>query len=128
MHSEKGSATVSVALFGVSPNSRRGRFHSPFSAPARVLPTRRRDADGSGREYLFSELGTPQRGPRTGTVRSAWAGRGALEKGDVFGPDNPLRTGTVRGPTQGGARTVPGRTAPEQRSRLEKSPTAILQS
>src|SRR5438876_1296043 len=31
-------------------------------------------------------------------VGSAWADRGALEKAGVFGPDNPLRTGTVRGP------------------------------
>jgi len=30
MQSEKGSATVPVALFGVSPNSLRGGFHSPF--------------------------------------------------------------------------------------------------
>src|SRR6266516_6774576 len=52
--------------------------------------------------YLFSEMGTPQRGARTVPVRSAWAGRGALDKGDVFGPDNPLRTGTVRGPMQRG--------------------------
>src|SRR5438552_3866088 len=41
--------------------------------------------------------------PRTvgGLVRSAWADRGALEKSEAFGPDNPLRTGTVRGPTWG---------------------------
>jgi len=45
-------------------------------------------------------MGTPQCGARTVPVRSAWAGRGALEKGDVFRPDNPLRTGTVRGPMQ----------------------------
>ena len=32
MQSEKGSATVPVALFGVSPNSWCGRFHSPFDA------------------------------------------------------------------------------------------------
>src|SRR5207253_4898050 len=56
--------------------------------------------------YLFSEMGTLQRGARTVPVRSTWAGRGALEKGDVFGPDNPLRTGTVRGPIQRGPRTV----------------------
>ena len=48
--SEKRSATVSVALFRVSPNSWCGRFQSPFGAPARVQPTRRRDADGSGRD------------------------------------------------------------------------------
>src|SRR5207249_665023 len=46
----KGGATVPVALFGVSPNSWCGRFHSPFGAPRRVLPARRRDADGSGRD------------------------------------------------------------------------------
>src|SRR5438309_11625388 len=50
MASEKGSATVPVALFGVSPNSWCGRFHSPFGASGRVLPARRRDADGSGRD------------------------------------------------------------------------------
>ena len=50
MRSEKGSATVTVALFGVSPNRWRGRFQSPSGAPRRVLPTRRRDADESGRD------------------------------------------------------------------------------
>jgi len=49
----------------------------------------------------------PQRGARTVPVRSARAGRGALEKGDVFGPDNPLRTGTVRGPVQRDVATAP---------------------
>src|SRR6266699_3438445 len=39
--------------------------------------------------------GPTQAGPRTVPVRSAWAGQGALEKGDVFRPDNLLRTGTV---------------------------------
>src|SRR5881394_1429063 len=46
----------------------------------------------------FIEMGTPEGGARTVPVRSAWAGRGDLEKGDVFGRDDPLRTGTVRGP------------------------------
>ena len=32
MHSEKGSAIVPVALFGVSPNSWCGRFYSPVGA------------------------------------------------------------------------------------------------
>ena len=50
--------------------------------------------------YLFREAGTPQRGARTVPVRSAWAGRGAQEKADVLRPDNPLRTGTVRGAMQ----------------------------
>src|SRR6266487_7153202 len=50
MQSQKGSATVPVALFGVSPNNWCGRFHSPFCVPRRVLPTCRRDADGSGRD------------------------------------------------------------------------------
>src|SRR5438552_18711356 len=45
-----GSATVPVALFGVSPNSGWGRFHSSIGAPGRVLPARRRDADESGRD------------------------------------------------------------------------------
>ncbi len=51
-------------------------------------------------QYLFSEMGTPQCGARAVPVRRACAGRGAVEKGDVFRPDNPLRTGTVRGPMQ----------------------------
>src|SRR5947207_3407600 len=50
MRLEKGSTTVAVALFGVSPNSWCGSFQSPFGAPARVLTTRRRDADGNGRD------------------------------------------------------------------------------
>ena len=50
MQSEKGSAIVPVALFGVSPNGWCGRFHSPYGAPMRVLPARRRDADESGRD------------------------------------------------------------------------------
>ena len=45
-----GSATVPVALFGVSPNSRCNLFRSPFGALGRLLPARRRDADGSGRD------------------------------------------------------------------------------
>src|SRR5437773_10253546 len=47
---EMGSATVPVALFGVSPNSMCSRFHSPCGASGRVLATRRRDANGSGRD------------------------------------------------------------------------------
>ena len=47
---EKGSATVPVALFGVSPNRWPGKFHSLFDAQARVPPGRRRDADESGRD------------------------------------------------------------------------------
>src|SRR5947207_3067528 len=50
MQLEKGNATVPVALFGVSPDSWCGGFHSSFGASARVLQTRRRDADGSGRD------------------------------------------------------------------------------
>jgi len=50
MQSEKGSATVPVALFGVSPNRWWGRFHTPFGATRRALPVRRRDADESGRD------------------------------------------------------------------------------
>src|SRR3989442_14719563 len=50
MQSEKGSATVRVALFGVSPNRKGGRYHSPIGAARRLLPGRRRDADGSGRD------------------------------------------------------------------------------
>src|SRR5207247_9336392 len=44
--------------------------------------------------------GTHQRGPRTGPVRSALEERTGLEKSAVSAPDNPLRTGTVRGPVQ----------------------------
>ena len=50
MQPEKGSATVPVALFGVSPNSWCGKFHSLFGASGRALPARRRDADESGRD------------------------------------------------------------------------------
>ena len=64
-----------------------------------------REREKSQTLSVFSEMGTPQRGARTVPVRSAWAGRGALEKGDVFGPDKALRTGTVRGPMQFGVPT-----------------------
>ena len=50
MQSEKGSATVPVALFGVSPSRWYGGCHSPFAVPGRVRPARRRDADESGRD------------------------------------------------------------------------------
>src|SRR3989441_11814838 len=50
MQLEQGSATVPVALFGVSPNSWCSRFHSPLGALRRVLPARRRDPDGSSRD------------------------------------------------------------------------------
>ena len=56
--------------------------------------------------YLVSEIGRPQRGARTVPVRSASVGRGAQAKSDDFGPDKPLRTGTVRGPME---RDVPSR-------------------
>src|SRR5438309_10715348 len=42
--------------------------------------------------------GRNQGGPRTFFVRSAWAGRGGQENPGVSGPDNPLRSRTVRGP------------------------------
>ena len=45
-----------VALFGVSPNRWCGRFHSPFGAPGRVPPARRRDADRSGRDDRAPQL------------------------------------------------------------------------
>jgi hypothetical protein len=50
MQSEKGSATVPVALFGVSPNKWGDMFHSSNGVPKRMLPARLRDADGSGRD------------------------------------------------------------------------------
>src|SRR3989442_8997313 len=56
MHSEKGSATVPVALFGVSPNRWCGRFDAPYGAPRRMLPARRRDADESGRDDRAPQL------------------------------------------------------------------------
>ena len=48
--------------------------------------------------YLISEMVRPQVGARTVPVRSACADQGAREKGEIFGQDNPLQTGTVRGP------------------------------
>jgi len=51
-----------------------------------------------GSRYLFSEMETHQRGARTVPVRSASEKRRGLEKPAVCAPDNPLRTGTVRGP------------------------------
>src|SRR6185369_9918482 len=53
IQTEKGSATVPVALFGVSPNK---WFYSPFGAPRRALPARRRDADESGRDDRVPHL------------------------------------------------------------------------
>src|SRR6266702_4053273 len=50
MQLEKGSGTVPVALFGVSPNSWRSRSHSLLGALGRVLPARRRDAEGNSRD------------------------------------------------------------------------------
>ena len=50
MQLEKGSATVPVALIGVSPNSGCCGFHSPFGALGRVLPAPRRDAEGGDRD------------------------------------------------------------------------------
>src|SRR2546425_2635834 len=50
LRSEKASATVPVALFGVSPNRWGGRFRSPIGAPRRLLPTCRRDPDALGRD------------------------------------------------------------------------------
>ena len=56
MQSKKGSATVPVALFGVSPNIWYGRCHSPFGVPGRVRKARRRDADESGRDDRAPQL------------------------------------------------------------------------
>ena len=50
MQSEEGSPTVPVAQLGVSPNKWGGRFHSRNCAPRRLLPARRRDAYGNGRD------------------------------------------------------------------------------
>jgi len=64
----------------------------------------------------MSDRGGPAGGARTVPVRSAWAGRGLVEKGDVLGPDNPLRTGTVRGPMPGPYFTVAARVISATRS------------
>ena len=56
MQSEKGSATVPVALFGVSPNRFGGSLRSPNDAPTWLLRARRRDADGSGRDDCAPHL------------------------------------------------------------------------
>ena len=50
-----------------------------------------------------------------------WAGRGVLEKSEESGPGNRLRTGTVRGPAQSGARTVPVRSGWETGGPSENS-------
>src|SRR5881397_1505704 len=71
MQSQKESATVPVALFGVSPNSSRGRFHSSFGASGRLLPARRRDADGSGRDDRAPHLQLHRSG--SDTLRSLLA-------------------------------------------------------
>jgi hypothetical protein len=68
--------------------------------------------------YLLSEMKTRQCGTRTVPVRSACAGRGALGKGEVFRPDNPLRTGTVRGPMQSDVPTRLNTDTKERQSRL----------
>src|SRR5207302_4490225 len=56
MQWEKGSAAVPAALFGVSPNSWCGRFHSPFGASGRLQPARRREADERGGDDRASHL------------------------------------------------------------------------
>src|SRR5881396_1962129 len=66
MQSEKGSATVPVALFGVSPNSWCGRFHSPFGASGRLQPTRRREADERGRDDRAPHLQLHRSGLKQG--------------------------------------------------------------
>src|SRR5882672_10436377 len=70
-------------------------------------------------------MGTPQRGARTVPVRSARASRGALQKSDVFGQDNPLRTGTVRGPMQ--TESYPSEFT-AQRHRIGATPLEILEN
>src|SRR6266516_685689 len=88
----KGSATVPVALFGVSPNNWCGGIHSPFGAlvphsintttfassdfwsrrgaiDARVLPARRRDADGNGRDDRAPHQSTASCRLRPGSMK-----------------------------------------------------------
>src|SRR5205814_9681758 len=76
------------------------------------------------RECRFGEMGMPQHGARTVPVRSTQAGRGALDRSDVFRPDNPLRTGTVRAPIQ---RYVPTRLIRYEKERRpgERSPRTL---
>jgi len=74
------------------------------------------------RQMSISVNHPPQSGPRTVPVRSTWAGRGVQEKPDAFGPDNPLRTGTVRGPTRhSGGYGSSSRRAVKKSSRLPMS-------
>ena len=65
---------------------------------------RPRSARSRRRPCLFSEVAARANGPRTVPVRSASAVKSGLEKSAVCAADNPLRTGTVRGPMQ---RNVP---------------------
>ncbi len=52
------------------------------------------------RGYLLSVVEARANGPRTVPVRSASEVRSGLENSADCAPDNPLRTGTVRGPMQ----------------------------
>src|SRR6266498_5720431 len=76
-------------------------------SPPRRTPTRGTDPTLCRIQfgYLFSVVAARANGPRTVPVRSTWPDRGALENLSVLGPDHPLRTGTVRGPTQRGVPT-----------------------
>src|SRR5437867_3586224 len=61
---------------------------------------RARSARSRQRPCLFSEVAARANGPRTVPVRSASEVRSGQEKSAICAPDNPLRTGTVRGPIQ----------------------------
>src|SRR2546427_8671218 len=67
---------------------------------ASEMGERARSARSRRRPCLFSEVAARANGPRTVPVRSASEVRTGLEKSAVCAPDNPLRTGTVRGPIQ----------------------------
>jgi hypothetical protein len=87
MQSEKGSATVPVALFGVSPN-RWGKFHSPMGAPRRIAAGASGDADDSGRD---------DRAPHLQLHRSGLAGNGfmSIRVHSWFPPDETELTQSV---------------------------------
>ena len=110
MQSEKGSATVPVALFGVSPNSWCSRFHSPTGASGRVLPVRRRDADGSGRD---------DRAPHQSTASLAKPFAGSLPAEER--PELPARRLSACGYAQAGRQHACSPTPPCQRIKWRRN-------
>ena len=84
----------------------RNRGKGILIANHRQSPWRNPTATINFRSYLFSVVAAGANGPRTVPVRSASEVRSGQEKSAICAPDNPLRTGTVRGPKQ---RDVPTR-------------------